>query len=100
MLTLVRGGEDGLMADELLSAYKQLIKSLEAIDATSSLGMRRRSGIDPFQLTLDFEDIEKAMDSFIAVASEAAGIPLQEDTQQMQIGSIDSRSGKVVPRVL
>lgn len=100
MLTLVRGGEDGPMADELLLAYKQLIKSLEAIDATSSLGMRGRSGIDPFQLSSEYENVEKALDFFIGVGSEAAGIPLQEDTRQTQIGSIDSRSGKVEPRVL
>ncbi|KAL7529544.1 hypothetical protein ACHAXR_004048 [Thalassiosira sp. AJA248-18] len=103
MLTLVRGGEDGQLADKLLVAYKQLIKSLEAIDATASQGMGRGRGpgkIDPFQLSSEYEDIEKAMDLFIVVASEAAGIPLQEDTQQTQVGSIDSRYGKVTSRVL
>mmetsp|Transcript_9348 Transcript_9348/g.16616 ORF Transcript_9348/g.16616 Transcript_9348/m.16616 type:complete len:240 (+) Transcript_9348:25-744(+) len=100
MLVLVRGGEDGPSADELVLAYKRLIKSVEDIDATSSLGMRGRSDIDPFQLGVEYEEIETALDLFIKVGSEAAGIPLQEDTRQMEVGSIDSRSGKVTSRVI
>lgn len=103
MLILVRGGEDGPLADKLLASYKQLIKALEAIDATASMGMGRGRGggkIDPFQLSLEYDNIEKALDLFINVASEAAGIPLQEMSQQMKVGSIDSRSGEVTSRVL
>ena len=100
MLILVRGGEDGPKADELISAYKQLIKSLEDIDATSSLGMRGRKMPDTFQLTLEYEAIEKALDVFIKVAAEAADIPMQYETEQTQVGSIDVRTGKVTPRVI
>ena len=102
MLTLVRGGEDGPLADKLLLAYKQLIKAVETLDATASTGMGRGRGkVDPFQMSLDYENIEKALDLFIALASEAAGIPLQDDGgQKMRIGSIDSRSGEVFSRVI
>lgn len=99
MLVVVRGGEDGPKAGELLLAYKQLIKSLEDIDATASLGMRG-SKMDPFQLSIQYDAIEKAMDLFIKVGAEAANIPLQEMTDQTQVGSIDIRTGKVTPRVI
>jgi len=99
MLILVRGGEDGPKAGELRTAYAQLIKSLEAIDATSSLGMQGRTKtIDPFQLGVQYEEITNAMELFIQVGSDAAGIPLMEDTKQTQVGSIDVRSGKVTER--
>lgn len=100
MLTIVRGGEDGKKVDELLLSYKQLIKSLEAIDATSSLGMRKSSNIDPFVLGIEYEDIAKSLDLFIRIGSEAAAIPLQEVNTQTKIGGIDVRSGKIEPRVL
>ena len=100
MLTIVRGGEDGKKVDELLLSYKQLIKSLEAIDATSSLGMRKSSNIDPFVLGIEYEDIAKSLDLFIRIGSEGAAIPLQEVNTQTKIGGIDVRSGKIEPRVL
>ena len=100
MLTIVRGGEDGKKVDELLLSYKQLIKSLEAIDATSSLMMRKSSNIDPFVLGIEYEDIAKSLDLFIRIGSEAAAIPLQEVNTQTKIGGIDVRSGKIEPRVL
>ena len=114
MLVVVRGGEDGSKADELLLAYKQLIKSLEAIDATASLGMRGTSrGVlggldmseitgspDSFQLGIEYEEIVKAMDVFISIGYEAGGIPVQYDSTNTKIGGIDVRSGKVEPRVL
>ena len=114
LLTVVRGGEDGSKADELLLAYKQLIQSLEAIDATASLGMRGTSrGVfggldmtgltgspDPFQLGIEYEEIEKAMDVFIKTGYEAGDIPVQYDSTNTKIGGIDVRSGKVEPRVL
>jgi hypothetical protein len=101
MLILVRGGEDGPKADELRNAFSQLIKSFEAIDATSSLGMQGRTkNIDPFQLGREYEDIVQAMEFFLQVGGDAAGIPLMEDTNQPQVGSIDVRSGKVTERVI
>ena len=114
LLTVVRGGEDGAKADELLLAYKQLIKALEAIDATASLGMRGTSrGVfggldmtgltgspDPFQLGIEYEDIVKAMDMFIKIGYAAGDIPVQYDSTNTKIGGIDVRSGKVEPRVL
>lgn len=99
MLVLVRGGEDGPKAGELLAAYKQLIKSLEEVDATATLGMQGRNK-DPFQLASEYDATEKALDLFIKVGAEAANIPLQEGTGQEQVGSIDVRSGKVTPRVI
>ena len=99
MLVLVRGGEDGPKAKDLLLAYKRLISSLEDIDATATLGMRKNVG-DPFLLSLQYDEVEKALGYFIEVGSAAASIPLQEDGGQTKIGSIDVRSGEVTPRVL
>ena len=104
MLTLVRGGEDGPKADELLLAYKQLISALENLDATATLGMQSRSKkvtSDPFLLSLQYDEVEKALGVFIEVGAAAASIPLQEDDgKQTKVGSIDVRSGEVTPRVL
>ncbi|KAL7454868.1 hypothetical protein ACHAWC_006464, partial [Mediolabrus comicus] len=98
MLTLVRGGEDGPKAGELLLAYKQLISALENLDATATLGMQGRSKKvmdDPFLLSLQYEEVEQALGVFIEVGAAAASIPLQDVGKQ-----IDVRSGEVTPRVL
>lgn len=104
MLTLVRGGEDGPKAGELLLAYKQLISALENLDATATLGMQGRSKKvmdDPFLLSLQYDEVEKTLGVFIEVGAAAASIPLQEDAgKQTKVGSIDVRSGEVTPRVL
>lgn len=103
MLVLVRGGEDGPKAGEVLLAYKQLISALENMDATATLGMQGRSKQlnDPFLLSLQYDDVETALKMFIEVGSAAASIPLQEDDgKQTKVGSIDVRSGEVTPRVL
>ena len=102
LLTVVRGGEDGPKAGELQLAYKTLIKSLEDLDATASIGMGRsgKPKPDAFQLTIEYDDVEKAMDVFLRIGTEAADIPVQYDSSQTQIGSIDVRSGKVEPRVI
>lgn len=104
MLTLVRGGEDGPKAGELLIAYKRLISALEDMDATATLGMQGRNNKkmnDPFLLSLQYDEVEKALGLFIEVGAAAASIPLQEDNgRQTKIGSIDVRSGEVTPRVL
>ena len=104
MLTLVRGGEDGPKAGELLLAYKQLISALENLDATATLGMQGRSKkvtSDPFLLSLQYDEVEKALGVFIKIGAAAASIPLQEDAgKQTKVGSIDVRSGEVTPRVL
>mmetsp|Transcript_11931 Transcript_11931/g.18308 ORF Transcript_11931/g.18308 Transcript_11931/m.18308 type:complete len:288 (+) Transcript_11931:17-880(+) len=102
MLVLVRGGEDGPKAGELLLAYKQSILALENIDATATLGMQGRTKKlkdDPFLLSLQYDEVEKALALFIEVGSAAASIPLQEDDgKQTKVGSIDVRSGEVTPR--
>ena len=92
-LILVRGGEDGPKASELLRAYKKLIASLEAIDATASLGMKGRK-VDPFQLGLQYEDVAKALNSFLEVGAAAYAIPLQEAPsmqESLRYGSIDTK---------
>uniref|UniRef100_A0A7S4AXQ4 Uncharacterized protein n=1 Tax=Pseudo-nitzschia australis TaxID=44445 RepID=A0A7S4AXQ4_9STRA len=92
-LILVRGGEDGPKASDLLLAYKELIAAVEAMDATASLGMKGRS-VDSFRLGTQYEDVAKALDSFLKVGSEAASIPLQESPSMqdnLRYGSIDSK---------
>jgi hypothetical protein len=77
MLTLVRGGEDGPKADELLLAYKKLISALENLDATATLGMQSRSKKimdDPFLLSLQYDEVEKALGVFIEVGAAAASM--------------------------
>ena len=102
MLVLVRGGEDGPKAGELLIAYKQLISALENLDASATLGMqgRNKKDYDPFLLSLQYDEVEKTLGLFIEVGAASACIPLQEDGQQTKVGSIDVRSGEVTPRVL
>ena len=103
MLTLVRGGEDGPKAGELLLAYKQLISALENMDASATLGMqgRNKKNYDPFLLSLQYDEVEKALGVFIDIGAAAASIPLQEGGGgQTKVGSIDVRSGEVTPRVL
>lgn len=101
MLVLVRGGEDGPKAGELLQAYKQLILALENMDASATLGMQGNKKLkdDPFLLSLQYDEVEKALGLFIEIGSAAASIPLQEDNgKQTKVGSIDSRSGEVTPK--
>lgn len=101
MLTLVRGGEDGPKAEILRLAYSHLIRSFEAIDTTSSLGMQGRTkGIDPFTLIIEYDDIVKSMELIIKVGGDAANIPLMDDSMQTEVGSIDVRSGKFTERVI
>mmetsp|Transcript_2396 Transcript_2396/g.5017 ORF Transcript_2396/g.5017 Transcript_2396/m.5017 type:complete len:254 (-) Transcript_2396:260-1021(-) len=92
-LILVRGGEDGPMAKELLKAYKALIASIEKIDATASLGMRGRE-VDPFEMSQEYDAISAALDCFLKVGGEAAEIPLQERPSMqdnLKYGSIDTK---------
>lgn len=92
-LILVRGGEDGPKAKELLLAYKKFIAAVEKLDSTGSLGMRGRT-MDPFQMKQEYDVIEKALESFLKVGGEAAEIPLQEQPSMqdnLRYGSIDSK---------
>ena len=90
---LVRGGEDGPRAKELVRSYKDLIGSLEKIDSTASLGMRGRS-IGPLEMSEQYEVLIAALTSFLKVGSEAADIPLQEQPsmqENLRTGSIETK---------
>ena len=90
---LVRGGEDGPKAKELVRLYKEVISSLEKIDSTASLGMRGRT-VDPFEMSQEYDVIATALDAFLKVGSEAADIPLQEQPsmqENLRIGSIETK---------
>lgn len=90
---LVRGGEDGPKAKQLVRGYKELIGALEKIDSTSSLGMRGRS-IGPLELSAQYEVLVAALDSFLKLGSEAADIPLQEQPsmqENLRTGSIETK---------
>jgi hypothetical protein len=92
-LILVRGGEDGPRAKELVRTYKDFIATVEKLDATASLGMRGRS-IDPFEMIQEYDAIVAALESFLKVGGEAAEIPLQElpsMQDNLRYGSIDSK---------
>lgn len=73
---LVLGGEDGPKSEELETAYKSFVSSMEKIDGTASLGMRGRK-IDEFQLSQEFEVMKTSMEKFITVAEASAEIPVQ-----------------------
>ena len=92
-LILVRGGEDGPKAKELVKSYKALIATFEKIDATASLGMRGRS-IDQFEMSQEYDAIVVALEAFLKVGTDAAEIPLQEQPSMqdnLKYGSIDSK---------
>lgn len=92
-LILVRGGEDGPKAKELVRLYKGLIAALEKIDSTASLGMRGRT-VGPFEMSQEYDAIAAALAAFLKVGSEAADIPLQEQPsmqENLRTGSIDSK---------
>ena len=90
---LVRGGEDGPRAKELVRSYKDLIGALEKIDSTASLRMRGRS-IGPLEMSEQYEVLVAALTSFLKVGSEAADIPLQEQPsmqENLRTGSIETK---------
>jgi len=92
-LILVRGGEDGPKATELVKSYKGLIATFEKIDATASLGMRGRS-IDQLEMSQEYDAIVVAMEAFLKVGTDAAEIPLQGQPSMqdnLKYGSIDSK---------
>ncbi len=92
-LVLVRGGEDGPRAKELVSSYKALISTLEKIDGTASLGMRGRT-IGDLEMTQEYDDIVAALSAFLKVGAEAAEIPLQDQPsmqENLRTGSIETK---------
>ena len=92
-LVLVRGGEDGPRAKELVSSYKSLISTLEKIDGTASLGMRGRT-IGDLEMTQEYEDIVAALDAFLKLGAEASEIPLQDQPsmqENLRTGSIETK---------
>ena len=78
---LIRGGEDGPKADELVSTYKKFIASVEKLDSTASLAMRGRK-IPPEDMYQDYLAVESTFQDFLRVAEESATIPVQySDTE-------------------
>jgi len=73
---IVRGGDEGPMAEELQSTYKAFIASIEKIDSTASLGMRGRK-IPEIQLSEEYLLVESSINDFIKVAEEATLLPLE-----------------------
>lgn len=91
--TLVRGGEDGPRARELVKYYKELIAALEKIDSTASLGMRGRT-IGPLEMTQEYDKIIVALETFLKVGAAAADIPLQAQPSMqdnLRTGSIETK---------
>lgn len=90
---LVRGGEDGPKAGELLRAYEVFIGSVEKLDATGSLGMRGRK-IKPLEMSQEYDAIVVALESFLKVGREAVEIPLQVQPSMqdnLKYGSLDTK---------
>ena len=73
---IVRGEEDGPKAEELQSAYKAFIASIEKIDSTASLGLRGRK-IPSMQLSEEYVLVESTMSAFVKVSEDVALIPGQ-----------------------
>ena len=73
---IVRGEDEGPKAEELQSAYKAFIASIEKIDSTASLAIRGRK-IPSMQLSEEYLLVESTMRDFVKVAEDTVLIPGQ-----------------------
>lgn len=72
--TLIKGGEDGPEAQNLVDAYSHFIKNLEALDSSSSLGVRGKKGV---QLYSSYKQSLDDLNGFVAIAERSVQVPLQ-----------------------
>jgi hypothetical protein len=75
--TLIKGAEDGPLADLLLDKYKAFVASVEKLNYSSSQGVRGRT-IPSEQLVKEYRIVESTLADFIAVAEESVEIPLMQ----------------------
>lgn len=71
---LIKGGEDGPEAQTLVDSYSHFIKNLEALDSSSSLGVRGKKGVQLYSL---YKQSLDDLNTFVAVAERSVQIPLQ-----------------------
>lgn len=79
MSTLVRRGEDGPNGDALASAYNKFIQVLEGMDSTAGLAMRGRN-IPAEEFYGKYKATVAALNDFLKVAEESAGVTLVEES--------------------
>ena len=72
--TLIKGGEDGPEAQNLVEAYAQFIKNLEALDSSSSLGVRGKKGVQLYSL---YKASLNDLNAFVVIAERSVQVPLQ-----------------------
>lgn len=74
--TLVKGGQDGPSADNLVAGYDALKTTLEKMDSTASVALRgRKLGEGEFYSA--YKGFDAALADFVTLAEEAAAIPVQ-----------------------
>eukprot|EP00546_Thalassionema_frauenfeldii_P002220 CAMPEP_0178937360 /NCGR_PEP_ID=MMETSP0786-20121207/25707_1 /TAXON_ID=186022 /ORGANISM="Thalassionema frauenfeldii, Strain CCMP 1798" /LENGTH=169 /DNA_ID=CAMNT_0020615909 /DNA_START=75 /DNA_END=585 /DNA_ORIENTATION=- len=74
---LVRGGDDGPLAGDLERCYKTFMASLEKMDTTATLGLRGRRPLEDGEFYHSYRSTVESLENFLAVANEAAEIPVQ-----------------------
>lgn len=70
---LIKGGEDGPEAENLVVAYKAFIKGIEKLDSDANLALRGKKNI---QLLPSYTQTLKDLKTFADVAERAMGIPV------------------------
>jgi len=76
---LIKGGEDGPEAENLLKSYAVFIKDIESLDSAASLGFRGKKGVELFG---SYQSAVKDLASFAEIAERSVTIPIRiEDGQ-------------------
>ena len=86
MSILIKGAEDGPLAETLQKDYDTFKSSVEKLDSTSGQALRGRK-IPNEQLVQEYQAAESALAVFVKDAEEAVEIPLQGDGETAQEAS-------------
>ncbi len=74
---LIKGGEDGVEAENLVASYDDFIKDIEKLDSDASLGFRGRKGVELYP---SYEKAVKDLKAFSEVAERSTLIPIASTT--------------------
>eukprot|EP00551_Chaetoceros_affinis_P010039 CAMPEP_0203668870 /NCGR_PEP_ID=MMETSP0090-20130426/5394_1 /ASSEMBLY_ACC=CAM_ASM_001088 /TAXON_ID=426623 /ORGANISM="Chaetoceros affinis, Strain CCMP159" /LENGTH=216 /DNA_ID=CAMNT_0050533425 /DNA_START=61 /DNA_END=711 /DNA_ORIENTATION=- len=70
---LIKGGEDGAEAENLVASYDAFIKDIEKLDGDASLGFRGRKGMELYP---SYAQTMKDLRAFTEVAERSTSIPV------------------------
>ena len=77
MSTLIKGGEDGPLAESLQENYLSFKTTVERLDSMAGQALRGKK-IPNDDLVAQYNNVESALAAFVKVAEESVEIPLQE----------------------